>query len=421
MGLIAFGAAGVLAANEMGLMEWPDILSDFNLWPAVAIAATIGLFMFSATVGGGVGGLFMIGTLALGGAAVLSARQIGLTDWPEFTASANLWPAIGILSGVALLFYAMAVSVVGRQRRLRRVEDALSAPHVRVSTTPAVAGVSEERDTGGRDVPAFHYEIIKARKLPKTDAKLRRITAEANVVGRPPIRILHLWVFDNPTRLSNYLNGAWREFGYVHLLRSARSVTRKELAAADHFGGIDSLIADTTDEVDVAIGDFVYAPDQKRRKRFKTEVERGTSTWDRYGGYSVNSLLCHDDVWRYALGRLLSSVDVVTMDISGYTPQNHGSEYEIQTLIDQIPIDKVVWLTDPWTDVPYLTDQLRGAWNRLASRSPNRMGSPGPVRLVETDYISESSSTSDDSRPSSTTLESSRRDARRIATNLFSL
>ncbi len=45
-----------------------------------------------------------------------------------------------------------------------------------------------------------------------------------NVVGRHPLSILYLRVFENQPRARTFVRGAWREFGYVHLLRSATAV-----------------------------------------------------------------------------------------------------------------------------------------------------------------------------------------------------
>jgi hypothetical protein len=58
---------------------------------------------------------------------------------------------------------------------------------------------------------------------------LRAIRGRHNVTRHPPLRIGYLRVFENHARVRAFANDAWREFGYVHLLRGATSVRPREL------------------------------------------------------------------------------------------------------------------------------------------------------------------------------------------------
>lgn len=298
-------------------------------------------------------------------------------------------------------------------KRQRLVEDALAAP----TEGPGVIPV---RAASNIPPPPLSVEVLKARKLPKPAAKYRRVTAGSNVIGRPPLKILHLWVFENYVRLSNYLQGGWREFGHVHLLRQAGSVTAAQFAEAQKVGQLSGLFAEDRDEVHEAMASFDYQPSSKKFKRLKGFGPASTSTFDRYGSYPVNSLLSHSDVWRYALRVLLEHVDVVTIDLSGYTPENIGTLYEIGELIDTFPIRRIIWLTDPWSDVDFLERQLREAWSGVAVGSPNRTEDNPRARLVITDRVDRTTKeSSSGTKSTEIKLVSVRMDARRIFTNLL--
>lgn len=340
-------------------------------------------------------GGFAFGLLALGAAGALLAAG----GPPPIAA---IWGAGG---GLALLGGVWAA----RQAKGRRLmEQALGVD--RDTSVPLPA-----RRAPGTAPPALTVETVAARKLPKPKARLNKVTESANVIGRPPLRILHLWVFENAARLQTYLGGGWREFGSVHLLRQATSVSRGEYAEARASGRLADLYIEDLEELRDAMARFDYRPQPKRFKRLRGFGPGSTTAFDRHGGYPVNSLLCHTSVWQEAFHALLGHVDVVTMDLAGYTQENAGTRFEIRELMDTFPLSHVVWLADPWSDTDFLEGQLRATWAGLAAGSPNRTDSAARARIVVTDRISRDN----DDGPNSDKLLPDRRDARRIVVNLL--
>jgi len=101
------------------------------------------------------------------------------------------------------------------------------------------------------------------------------------------------------------------------------------------------------------------------------------------GRHRVNEFFCHDDSWRPTMLCLAQAANVVLMDLRGFTPQNHGCRYELQQLLDFVPLEHVVVLID--TDAPrdFIEGTLGTLWQASRADSPNRAAIPARVRLLE--------------------------------------
>ena len=73
---------------------------------------------------------------------------------------------------------------------------------------------------------------------------------------------------------------------------------------------------------------------------------RSTTRRDPDGRYRVNELFCGNDGWRPAVTRLMAESDLVAMDLRGFSAGNQGCLFELQSLIDIVPVARVVLLTD---------------------------------------------------------------------------
>ena len=54
---------------------------------------------------------------------------------------------------------------------------------------------------------------------------------------------------------------------------------------------------------------------------------------------------CHNDTWKMVLKRLSRESDAVLMDLRGFLPDNQGCVFEINELLNVVPLDRVVWST----------------------------------------------------------------------------
>lgn len=101
------------------------------------------------------------------------------------------------------------------------------------------------------------------------------------------------------------------------------------------------------------------------------------------GRHRVNEFFCHDDTWRPTMLRLAQAADVVLMDLRGFTPQNQGCRYELQQLLDFVPLERVLVLIDADAPRAFIEGTLQTLWQASRADSPNRAAMPARVRLLE--------------------------------------
>ncbi len=82
------------------------------------------------------------------------------------------------------------------------------------------------------------------------------------------------------------------------------------------------------------------------------------------------------------LSRLAGGSDAVLMDLRGFSPHNAGCVYEINELINVVPLEKVVFVVDGTTDEDFLRRTARESWERIRPTSPNRSSSPEQLPLL---------------------------------------
>jgi hypothetical protein len=177
--------------------------------------------------------------------------------------------------------------------------------------------------------------------------------------AHPPARLLLLRTFgdrDRSSRLLRDLTVHWRWVGSVDLITGTDLAT--ELLEPHEF--LDYLRGRLRRY-------FVRDPADLARRLEELDLRP-----DLDGRYRVNEMLCHDDTWRPALSALVHEVDAVLIDLRGLTPRRTGVVYEIERLVAEVPLSRVVALTDATTD----QHVLRWALDRAAAQAPEN----APVR-----------------------------------------
>ncbi|HEX8497148.1 MAG TPA: hypothetical protein VF661_08125, partial [Actinomycetales bacterium] len=175
----------------------------------------------------------------------------------------------------------------------------------------------------------------------------------------PPARLLLLRTFGNRGRSSRLLRDLtvhWRWVGSVELITGTDLAT--ELLEPHEF--LDYLRGRLRRH-------FVRGPADLARRIGELDLRP-----DLDGRHRVNEMLCHDDTWRPALAALVHEVDAVLIDLRGLAPQRTGVVYEIERLVAEVPLRRVVALTDATTD----GGVLRWALDRAAAQAPD----DAPVR-----------------------------------------
>jgi len=105
------------------------------------------------------------------------------------------------------------------------------------------------------------------------------------------------------------------------------------------------------------------------------------------GRYRSSSFFCYDDTWKMVLGRLAEHSDAVLMDLRGFTKEACGCIYEINELLDLVPLERIVFIIDRTTDEVGLAHVFSDGWARLGMASPNRADLTPQLRLVRFDGL----------------------------------
>nr|MBA3288830.1 hypothetical protein [Acidimicrobiia bacterium] len=199
-------------------------------------------------------------------------------------------------------------------------------------------------------------------------------------------------------------------------LRSATSVTPAELKQARRDGALGDLFVDSRQELVAAVSQVGWRAIGKGRRSVVGVAPSKVRVKDKYGSYPMVAVLCHGRFWRSAIDDLLASVDLAVVDLSGFTDDHEGTHHELQRIVDRFPIEHVVLLADPSSNLKFLVERIHVIWSAMADGSPNATSSPRVAILAVTDRIHRSTST--DSNGSTTTrvsLVSDRGQTRRLA------
>ena len=109
-----------------------------------------------------------------------------------------------------------------------------------------------------------------------------------------------------------------------------------------------------------------------REEKLETALANSKDHPDRDGRYRVEEFFCYGDTWQMVLTHLQHTCNVVLMDLRGFSLQNAGCIFEINTLIDHLPLDQVIFTIDETTDRDFLQTTIQSAWQQIANDSPNR-------------------------------------------------
>jgi len=217
-------------------------------------------------------------------------------------------------------------------------------------------------------VPTILISAVLLGYILWLDRAIGRLRRE--VLQRPPLKLLFLWVFGPSARINSMflaLGALWRCLGPLQLLEGGVIVGFGSDIFRYLSGRSRQIIALTPEEVDEKISRFPQSPHR---------------LWCLY---ATNMLLCGDQSWRHALTTLLRGTDLVLMDLCGFSRKNAGCIYEIRQLVDHIDVSRFLLLIDRTTDLDFLQELLKSAWDDMASNSPNRRPDCGPVRLFRLD------------------------------------
>jgi hypothetical protein len=133
-------------------------------------------------------------------------------------------------------------------------------------------------------------------------------------------------------------------------------------------------LATTTIEPDEFL-DFLAGRLARRFVQGEEDLEQRLSEIDSSanpdGRYRVHEFLCAEDTWQMTMQRLASVSDAVLMDLRSFSQNNQGCLFEIQQLIEHIPLERIVLAIDSSTDRAFLARTITTLYHQLDPASPN--------------------------------------------------
>jgi hypothetical protein len=115
-------------------------------------------------------------------------------------------------------------------------------------------------------------------------------------------------------------------------------------------------------------------------RRFIPSIKRLNKTIDKIitnkrsvsATYKNFTLFCFDNIWKNAVKRSLLVSKAVLMDLRGFVPERRGCQYEIGLLINNYPINKILFLADEGPAIETIKEIVRQEWDAMNPSSPNR-------------------------------------------------
>ena len=101
------------------------------------------------------------------------------------------------------------------------------------------------------------------------------------------------------------------------------------------------------------------------------------------GRFRINDFFCYDDTWKMVLSRLIRESDAVLMDVRGLSANNAGVVFELNELINVVPIHQVVLIVDRTTDKTFPNETLDKSWANMRPDSPNRASEKAALTICE--------------------------------------
>jgi hypothetical protein len=99
------------------------------------------------------------------------------------------------------------------------------------------------------------------------------------------------------------------------------------------------------------------------------------------GRYRVNQFFCFANTWQSAVRQLARRANAVLMDLRSFSAGNQGCLYELEQLLEHVPVGRTLLIIDGTTDWPFLEATLHRLWASTSGDSPNRAFTSSPLRV----------------------------------------
>jgi hypothetical protein len=306
------------------------------------------VLMAAAALFGANFALSLLGTDTGIAAAIDLAEMIGRGAWTALIGTA----LIGLVAGVAVGW--IGAGVLAKLHANKRFsEQTLFSDAIWLVQTLILAN-SLVIEAGGWGLLAA-FTAFAAYKLTAAFG-YRRLRAHVEGQDARPLLFLRVFGFGpRSSRLVDLIAARWRSLGPVWLI-AAPDVAARVLTPRTFLMFLRGALG----------GLFVYKG---------ADLSRRVSTLDRArdpdGRFRIEDVFCAGEIWREAVSQLMRDARAVVMDLRTLSTANAGCIYEIQGLLDSVPLERALVLVDATTDLVFLRETLRSSWRSLSASSPN--------------------------------------------------
>jgi hypothetical protein len=172
---------------------------------------------------------------------------------------------------------------------------------------------------------------------------LRLIRSGAHPKG-PTLLLLRVFGFQRRTEaLFDSMAERWRFVGPVVMI-AGTDLAMRTFSPGDIVGFMSGRLQSLFIGVEAQI------------RRVPAAIDGARDPDDRF---RTTKFFCRDDTWRAALIELLQHSDLVLIDLRGFSENNSGCLFEIQTLVSRRLLSRTLMVVDGGTDVALLEATIR--------------------------------------------------------------
>lgn len=284
-----------------------------------------------------------------------------------------------------------------QRRNARRIAAAMHRARLQGGAQEPARSARTRKPSASLDVV-----VMDNTDLAPLEALAPRVTAHANIAGLPPIRTLLLYnFFSKAQRLQTLPVHGWRLHGPVYQLASPMELARAGGYDLDQAEAVGSRLLTTPQQIEEFLSrqdETPLAPNptpgswwRRRQERWKSRLRDALGlppagglpeVFSTTGAYPQHVLHCTDGSWKHGVAALCKRCDWVVVDAAEFSAERQGLGWEIQRLIDTVPLNRVIVLIDGFTELPALVEQFRRAWADCAEDSPNQTASAPMLRML---------------------------------------
>ena len=219
--------------------------------------------------------------------------------------------------------------------------------------------------------PGWALSALVAYVLYKTSVNLGNNwyrARERDQFYEPTLLVLRVFSLGKRSEiLFERITKLWRHLGNVQLIAGA-DLARTTIAPHQFLSFLSGKLNQLFVRNDGPFEDYELALDTCR---------------DHDGRFRINDYFCHADSWRIVLSRLVKHADAILMDLRNYSKNNSGCDFEIEELLNTVPLQRLVFVIDTTTNRALLNDRLKKTCRELRATSPNRGISASSIRPFE--------------------------------------